>query len=42
VIAAETLQLAQAGNEGLVDLLDELVGAALVDRFVAANGRLHV
>jgi len=42
VIAAETLQLAQAGNERLVDPLDELVGAALIDRLVASNGRVHV
>jgi hypothetical protein len=38
VIAAEARQLAQAGHESLLDLLDELAGAALIDRLVPAGG----
>jgi hypothetical protein len=37
VIATEARELAQAGRQGLVDLLDELAGTALVDRLVASN-----
>ena len=42
VVAAEPLHLAEAGYQLLVDLLDELVGAALVDAFVASDGGMHM
>ena len=43
VIAAEARQLAQAwGTRRVLDLLDELAGAALVDRLIAPNGAVHV
>src|ERR1044072_4606435 len=42
VVAAEARQLAQAGNERLVDLLDELARAGLVGRLVASNRAIHV
>src|SRR5581483_9883093 len=41
VIAAESRQLTQSGKEGVLSLLDELVGAVLVDRFVASDGSEH-
>ena len=42
VIAAEARQFAQARREALVDLLDEICDAALVDRLVASDGGIHV
>jgi hypothetical protein len=41
VVAVEAGQLAQGRQEAVVSLLDELLGAALVDRLVASNGGKH-
>src|SRR6185312_9663432 len=40
-VAAEARQLLKSGHEALVDLLDDLAGAALVDAFVASNRGEH-
>src|SRR5205823_2079837 len=42
VVALEARQLAQAGDQGLADLLGQLVGATRVDTLVASNGGMHV
>jgi hypothetical protein len=40
-VAVEARELAQLGEEVLVDLLEDLALAALVDRLVASNGDMH-
>src|SRR5690242_1147358 len=41
VVAAEPRQLAKAGQQAVLDLLDELVDTGLVDCLVASNGGVH-
>jgi hypothetical protein len=40
-IAVEAGELGQARHQGLIDLLDELAGALLIDRVIATNGGKH-